>query len=61
MTLLVLSIPLMIVMVALAVVPLVVVSRAEHRSVSVEVRASADTPPEHVGTHTPEATLSHAA
>ena len=38
MALLVLSIPIMIVMVALAVVPLVVMSRAEHRTVAAEAR-----------------------
>jgi hypothetical protein len=43
MALFVLSIPVMIVMVALAVVPLVVVSRAEHRSMAARPRASADT------------------
>ena len=41
MAVLILSIPIMIVMVALAVVPLVVMSRAEHRTIAAEARAAA--------------------
>ncbi len=61
MALLVLSIPIMIVLVALAVVPLVVMSRAEHRTVAAEARATTGSPQESVNELVGEPTLSVAA
>ena len=61
MALLVLSIPIMIVMVALAVVPLVVMSRAEHRTLAAEAHAKTGRSQEPVKELVGEPTLSVAA
>jgi hypothetical protein len=61
MTLFVLSIPFMIIMIALAVVPLVVMSRAEHRTIVAAARASDTARQEHVKAHDAEPSLTVAA
>jgi hypothetical protein len=61
MTLFVLSIPLMIVMIALAVVPLVVMSRAEHRIIATEARGSDCAQREHADALVAEPSLTVAA
>jgi hypothetical protein len=61
MTLFVLSIPLMMIMVALAVIPLIVMSRAEHGRMAAEARASDARRPEHVKARDVEPSLTVAA
>ncbi len=61
MTLFILSIPFMVLMVALAVIPLVVMSRAEHRTIAAAARASDAARPEHVKARDAEPSLTVAA
>jgi hypothetical protein len=61
MTLFVLSIPFMALMVALAVIPLVVMSRAERRTIAAAARTSDAAHPEHVKARDAEPSLTVAA
>jgi hypothetical protein len=61
MTLFALSIPFMIIMIALAVIPLVVMSKAEHRTFAGDVHASDAAQPERVKALDAEPSLTVAA